>query len=85
MWNLVEADFLREYQIDLLQAVNNLSWRRFLALLSGLSPQSAFLNKLASQRQPTDVDGHPVKPTTARRLLSEPKAVARSIAMKRSG
>ena len=35
----IEADFQREYGINLL--TNSMSWRRFCALYSGLSPRSA--------------------------------------------
>lgn len=35
----IEADFLREYGIDLLTC--EMSWRRFRALYAGLSPRSA--------------------------------------------
>lgn len=39
-WNLVESDFQREYNIDL--SKEDFSWRRFIALFSGLSKDSAF-------------------------------------------
>ncbi len=35
----IEADFLREYRIDLLES--DMSWRRFRALYMNLSPRSA--------------------------------------------
>jgi hypothetical protein len=41
-WQLLEADFLREYGLDLNEVVTRISWRRFMALVSGLSPNSAF-------------------------------------------
>src|SRR6185369_13689256 len=40
-WVFVEADFLREYEIDLGRELEAMTWRRFLILLRGLSPQSA--------------------------------------------
>lgn len=36
----MEADFLREYRIDLVRELPQLSWRRFLVLLAGLSSES---------------------------------------------
>jgi hypothetical protein len=37
-WAILEADFRREYSIDLVHA--RLSWRAFLVLANGLSPNS---------------------------------------------
>jgi hypothetical protein len=37
-WAILEADFRREYSIDLVRA--RLSWRAFLVLANGLSPNS---------------------------------------------
>jgi hypothetical protein len=37
-WAILEADFTREYGINLVTA--RLSWRRFLILANGLSPNS---------------------------------------------
>lgn len=48
-WSLLEADFLREYQLDLNVAIGELSWRRFRALLSGLSGTSAWAVSLRHQ------------------------------------
>jgi len=45
-WNLVEADFQREYGIDLVEAAEVMSWRRFTALLGGLSANSVLLAAL---------------------------------------
>ena len=42
-WTAVEADFAREYQMDVLAEVRaGMSWRRFNALLSGLSPHAVY-------------------------------------------
>lgn len=43
-WNVLEADFQREYRINLIDAARNesLSWRRFIALVTSLSGQSVF-------------------------------------------
>lgn len=39
MWRYIEADFQREYGIDL--TVSNMSWRKFCVLYNGLSQDSA--------------------------------------------
>lgn len=40
-WAILEADFTREYGIDLTTA--RISWRRFLILSNGLSPDSMWV------------------------------------------
>lgn len=47
-WASVEADFLREYNIDLVRDLDNMSWRRFQILLRGLSPNSATVVRVTS-------------------------------------
>lgn len=37
----MEADFLREYGIDLMEQMESMTWRRFLCLTKNLSAQSA--------------------------------------------
>lgn len=37
----VEADFQREYRIDLVQELQQMTWRRFVTLVRGLSADSA--------------------------------------------
>jgi len=39
-WAIVEADFQREYQINLIRDIKTMNWRRFIVLLSCLSPNS---------------------------------------------
>lgn len=39
---VIEADFKREYDIDLVEALPDMSWRRFSILLGGLSGNSRF-------------------------------------------
>lgn len=36
---------------------DDFTWRRFLALLMGLSPQSAYVNALAHERREREKDG----------------------------
>ena len=51
-WNVIEADFQRDYGINLLQAIKDgMTWRRFTALLVNLGPYSVFAN---SQGQKED-------------------------------
>lgn len=40
-WALVEADFMREYGIDLVAELPRLTLRRFMVLVRGLGPGSA--------------------------------------------
>lgn len=37
----MEADFLRDYQIRLVEQIDSMSWRFFLALVNNLSPYGA--------------------------------------------
>lgn len=41
MWQYVEADFQRDYGIDLAQELPKMSWRKFWVLLAGLNPYGA--------------------------------------------
>lgn len=50
-WRLIEADFKREYRIDLALEIRTMSWRYFLTLLSGLSPRSRFIMKLQEKHE----------------------------------
>ncbi len=47
----MEADFLREYGLDLSTALAGMTWRRFLVLLRGLSPNAATVTALQSRVQ----------------------------------
>jgi hypothetical protein len=48
-WALVEADFMREYGIDLVTALPRLTLRRFMVLVRGLGPQSAVASRQAAR------------------------------------
>lgn len=41
IWDAIEADFLRDYHIVLMEQIDNMSWRYFLVLLHNLSPYGA--------------------------------------------
>ena len=48
-WALVEADFMREYGIDLVTDLPRLTLRRFMVLVRGLGPGSAVANRQAAR------------------------------------
>ena len=41
IWDAVEADFLRDYRIWLVDQLEHMTWRQFLVLLNNLSPYGA--------------------------------------------
>lgn len=47
---MVEADFAREYALDLSSRLGDISWRRFLVLMRGLGPNSATTQMLQARR-----------------------------------
>ena len=49
-WALVEADFMREYGIDLVTELPRLTLRRFMVLVRGLGPASAVANREVARR-----------------------------------
>ena len=51
MWDAVEADFLRDYGIDLVEQLDVMSWRRFTTLFRNLSPFGAIANRADELRQ----------------------------------
>lgn len=51
-FGLIEADFQREYQIDLAREVWWMSWRRFTVLLRDLSPEAGWKRLGASKIKP---------------------------------
>lgn len=57
MIGFIESDFQREYGIDLV--ISHMSWRKFMNLLSGLSSDSAFMQKMSKKPEmiedPTDI------------------------------
>ena len=48
-WALVEADFMREYGIDLVAELPRLTLRRFMVLVRGLGPASAVASRQAAR------------------------------------
>ena len=55
-WDLIEADFQREYQINLISEYETMSWRRFLVLLRGLGPNSVLAISMMSNRQKKEAE-----------------------------
>ena len=54
IWDAIEADFLRDYRIDLIEQLDHMTWRHFLALLNNLSPQGAVAVRIRSELQRQD-------------------------------
>lgn len=65
-WNLLTADFQREYRIDLTAELFTLSYHRFLALISGLSGESVFWAVIAKDKKVSNGGRQPVKRLTTR-------------------
>jgi hypothetical protein len=51
----VEADFMREYRIDLVTELPRLTLRRFMVLVRGLGPGSAVAARHAARRDTAGV------------------------------
>jgi len=54
-WGSIEADFQREYNMDLVVWIHKLSWRKFIILLRGLSPNSIWFNLVKQAQSSTKV------------------------------
>lgn len=51
---MIESDFQREYHIDLCE--DRVSWRKFVTLLGGLSPDSVFFLTLRDMRKNAPIE-----------------------------
>lgn len=47
----IEADFLREYGIDLSERLDSMTWRQFNVLMRGLSRNSATVTSILGRTQ----------------------------------
>lgn len=57
MWDAVEADFQRDYGIDLMERLDGMSWRRFTALFRNLSAYGAVASRVEEMRKkPQDAE-----------------------------
>lgn len=54
IWDAVEADFLRDYNIQLVEQIGRISWRKFTALLRNLSPYGAVAMRIDSEGKNVD-------------------------------
>lgn len=57
MWDAVEADFYRDYGIDLTQQLDKLSWRRFIVLMNNLNPYGAVATRIQAEQTKKDAEG----------------------------
>lgn len=55
IWDAVEADFLRDYRIVLMEQFDRMSWRRFLVLLNNLSPNGAVAVRIRAENEKSKV------------------------------
>lgn len=51
IWDAIEADFLRDYRIRLVEQLSSMSWRYFLVLLNNLTPYGAVATKIQAQKE----------------------------------
>lgn len=56
IWDAVEADFLRDYRIVLMEQIDTMSWRCFLVLLNNLSPNGAVAVRIRAEAEKTKND-----------------------------
>ena len=56
IWDAIEADFLRDYGIVLMEQLDSLSWRLFRVLLHNLSPYGAVATQVRANEENTDND-----------------------------
>lgn len=55
IWDAIEADFLRDYRILLVERLEHMSWRYFLVLLHNLTPYGAVAARMQElERQPVE-------------------------------
>lgn len=54
IWGAIEADFIRDYRIDLMEQLDGMSWRRFLVLLNNLSPHGAVSAQIRASQDRND-------------------------------
>lgn len=56
IWDAVEADFLRDYGIVLMEQLDSMSWRLFLVLLNNLNPYGAVSTQIRASSDKTEDD-----------------------------
>lgn len=70
LWTLLEADFQREYGLDVSSeaVLESITWRRFCALIDGLSPKSAMAAHMRAKAHEKERPPVVSDPTAARRI-----------------
>lgn len=53
----MEADFQRDYGINLVEQIDHMSWRRFIALVNNLSPYGAVAACIRAKNEETEENG----------------------------
>ena len=56
IWDAVEADFERDYSINLMEHIDKMSWRRFLVLLNNLNPHGAVAAMIQSMNNTDNIE-----------------------------
>lgn len=56
IWDAVEADFLRDYHISLMEQIDSMTWRLFLVLLNNLSPNGAVAVRIRAENEKKETD-----------------------------
>lgn len=56
IWDAVEADFLRDYHISLVEQIDTMTWRLFLVLLNNLSPNGAVAVRIRAENEKKETD-----------------------------
>ena len=49
IWDAIEADFLRDYGISLMERIDHMTWRHFLVLLNNLNPHGAVAARVRAE------------------------------------
>lgn len=55
----MEADFLRDYQIRLVEQIDTMTWRFFLTLVNNLSPYGAVAAHIRSANDKNELSDNP--------------------------
>ena len=56
VWDAIEADFLRDYGIRLVERLDDMTWRFFLVLVNNLSPWGMTAAKIAEEQKKPEED-----------------------------
>lgn len=56
LWDAIEADFLRDYRISLMEQLDSMSWRRFIVLLHNLNPHGAVAARIMAANDSSEMN-----------------------------